>query len=78
MLALYSMRRDPAQAPRKGLVAVAADVFEDVFRIDHTAVAQRDAHLLAVEIHMLGVAHVPAVAGIEIQQALHPVSGNDV
>ena len=66
------------EAVGKGLVAVAGDIFQDVFRIDETAVSQSDTHLLAVEIHVLGVADVLSAAGIGVEEPLYLVSANDV
>ena len=68
----------PLQGVGQGLVAVAGDVFPDVFRIDETAVAERDAHLLAVEVHVLGVADMGSRAGILVQQALDLFAADDM
>ena len=66
------------QAVGQGLVAVAGDVLQDVLRIDETAVAERDAHLLAVEIHVLGVTDVGAGGRVLVEQALDLLALDDV
>ena len=55
----------------KGGVAIAGDVLLNVLGVDETAVAQSYTDLLLVEVHVLGVAHVLFLLGVEIEQAVH-------
>ena len=62
----------------QGGVTVAGDVFVDVLRVDEAAVAQGDADLGFIELHVLGVGDVSARVGGDIEQALHLASLDDV
>ena len=58
------------QALCQRLIAVIGDVFVDIFRVDDTAVAQRDALLLFIEISGFDALDNIVMDGIIIQQAL--------
>ena len=68
----------PFQAVRQGFVAITGDVFQDVFRIDETAVPEGDPELLPVEFHVLGIGDMLPGGRILVQQALHLAAANDV
>ena len=50
-----NLKAVPLETLSQGLVSVTGNVFTDVLRIDETAVTERHAQLLAVEVHVLGV-----------------------
>ena len=66
------------EAFAQGGVAVASDVFLDVFRIDEAAVAQGDAQLLFVKFHVLGVADGGFLFRVFIKKALYFTPFDDV
>ncbi len=68
----------PFQTVRQGLVAVTGNVLQDVFRVDETAVPQRDPDLFPVELHVLGIGDVPAGRRILVQEPFHLVAADDV
>ena len=62
----------------KGFVTTARDALLDVLGIHEAAVAQGDADLLLVEVHVLRIAHVLFVLGIGVEQVGHFTTFDDV
>ena len=67
-------RGHPLEHLAEGRVAVAGDVLADVLRVDHAAVAQRDALLLGVEGDLAVVRDGPVLEGLLVGQALDDAS----
>ena len=66
------------EALAQGGIAVTRNGFLDVLGIDETAVAQGDAELLLVELHVLGVGHALLGVRRHIEQALDLAALDDV
>ena len=59
-------------------IAVTSNVFLYVLWINETAVAEGNPHLLAVKVHVLGIADAGPSLWVDIQQTLHPLSADDM
>ena len=66
------------QAVGQSHIAITGDIFKDVFRIDESAIAQGHALLLAIKVHVLGVADMAPALGVGIEQPLYPLAAHDM
>ena len=76
---VYDLFRSPVQkAVRQGFITIPCDVFLYVLRVDESAVPQGNALLLAVEVHMFGVADMLPGLRVQVQQPLDFAPGYDM
>ena len=71
------------ERPLEAGIAVASDVFFDILRVDHAAVAQYDAELLLVELDVLDLDRIEGLGVLLVKQALdlaplHHLLGDDL